>query len=114
MPIGTIKFFNATKSFGFIQPDDGSKDVFVHISAVERAGLGSLFENQKISFDLQRAERTRDAAAADLRDHSEYRAGVADGAQCLRDGGTIARWRLIAMNDLYSAGFRAGFFLRDR
>ena len=47
MPVGTIKFFTATKSFGFIQPDDGSKDVFVHISAVERAGLGSLFENQK-------------------------------------------------------------------
>ena len=54
MPAGTVKFFNATKGFGFIKPDDGSKDVFVHISAVERAGLGSLFENQKISFDLEK------------------------------------------------------------
>lgn len=114
MPTGTVRFFNATTGFGFIHPDDGSNDVFVHISVVERAGPGSLFENQKISFNLQRAERTRDAAADDRRDSSEYRAGVADGARCLRDGGTIARWRLIAMNDLYSAGFRAGFFLRDR
>jgi len=54
MPAGTVKFFNATKGYGFIRPDDGSKDVFVHISAVERAGLGSLFENQKISFDLEK------------------------------------------------------------
>lgn len=50
---GTVKFFNATKGFGFIKPDDGSKDVFVHISAVERAGLGTLSENQKVSFDTQ-------------------------------------------------------------
>ena len=53
MPIGTVKWFNAQKGFGFIQPDDGSKDVFVHISAVERAGLGSLHEGQKLSFDIQ-------------------------------------------------------------
>ncbi|HSC95438.1 MAG TPA: cold-shock protein [Burkholderiales bacterium] len=51
--IGTVKFFNSTKGFGFIQPDDGTKDVFVHISAVEAAGLGTLNENQKISFDKQ-------------------------------------------------------------
>ena len=51
---GTVKFFNATKGFGFIQPDDGSKDVFVHISAIEAAGLGSLSENQKVSFDVQK------------------------------------------------------------
>ena len=51
--IGTVKFFNVTKGFGFIQPDDGSKDVFVHISAVEAAGLGTLKENQKISFDKE-------------------------------------------------------------
>jgi CspA family cold shock protein len=51
--IGTVKFFNATKGFGFIQPDDGAKDVFVHISAVEAAGLGTLQENQKISFETQ-------------------------------------------------------------
>lgn len=54
MTTGTVKFFNSTKGFGFIQPDDGSKDVFVHISAVERAGLGTLRENQKVSFELER------------------------------------------------------------
>ena len=53
MNTGTVKFFNATKGFGFIKPDDGTKDVFVHISAVQRAGLGSLFENQKLSFELE-------------------------------------------------------------
>ena len=51
--IGTVKFFNATKGFGFIQPDNGNKDVFVHISAVEAAGLGMLQENQKISFEIE-------------------------------------------------------------
>jgi CspA family cold shock protein len=50
---GTVKFFNSTKGFGFIQPEDGSKDVFVHISAVELAGLSTLSENQKVSFDSQ-------------------------------------------------------------
>jgi CspA family cold shock protein len=53
MATGTVKFFNATKGFGFIQPDDGSKDVFVHISAVERAGMGTLSEKQKVAFELQ-------------------------------------------------------------
>jgi cold shock protein len=50
---GTVKFFNSTKGFGFIQPDDGSKDAFVHISAVERAGMSSLGEGQKVSYDLE-------------------------------------------------------------
>ncbi|WP_055045609.1 cold-shock protein [Devosia sp. A16] len=50
---GTVKFFNTTKGFGFIQPDDGTKDAFVHISAVERAGLGSLHEGQKLSYELE-------------------------------------------------------------
>ena len=54
MTNGTVKFFNTAKGFGFIQPDDGSKDVFVHISAVERAGLATLNENQKVSFELER------------------------------------------------------------
>ena len=51
MTTGTVKWFNATKGFGFIQPDDGGNDVFVHISAVERAGMGSLNEGQKLSFE---------------------------------------------------------------
>jgi CspA family cold shock protein len=52
MPTGTVKWFNAQKGYGFIQPDDGSKDVFVHISAVEGAGMGNLREGQKLSFDV--------------------------------------------------------------
>ena len=62
MTTGTVKFFNATKGFGFIQPDDGSKDVFVHISAVERAGLSTLKENQKISFEIERGKNGKIAA----------------------------------------------------
>jgi CspA family cold shock protein len=62
MATGTVKFFNATKGFGFIQPDDGSKDVFVHISAVERAGLGTLSENQQVSFDVQQAPNGKSSA----------------------------------------------------
>ncbi len=53
MAIGTVKWFNPTKGYGFIQPEDGSKDVFVHISAVERAGMNSLNEGQKVSYDVQ-------------------------------------------------------------
>jgi CspA family cold shock protein len=53
MPTGTVKFFNTQKGFGFIQPTDGSKDVFVHISAVERAGLSTLNEGDKLEFDLE-------------------------------------------------------------
>ena len=53
MATGTVKWFNATKGFGFIQPDDGGNDVFVHISAVERAGMGSLNEGQKLSFEAK-------------------------------------------------------------
>jgi CspA family cold shock protein len=52
MSVGTVKWFNATKGYGFIQPEDGSKDVFVHISAVERAGLHNLKEGQKIKYEL--------------------------------------------------------------
>ncbi len=67
MASGTVKWFNATKGFGFIQPDDGGADVFVHISAVERAGLGSLNEGQKISFELERDQRSGKMAAAQLK-----------------------------------------------
>ena len=61
MASGTVKWFNSTKGFGFIQPDSGGKDVFVHISAVDRAGLQGLNEGQKISYEVQ-SERGRDAA----------------------------------------------------
>ncbi len=57
MTSGTVKFFNATRGYGFISPDDGSKDVFVHISAVERSGLGQLSEGQKLSFEVQEDAR---------------------------------------------------------
>ncbi len=59
---GTVKFFNATKGFGFIAPQDGSKDVFVHISAVERAGLSTLTENQQVSFDVQKGDNGKFSA----------------------------------------------------
>lgn len=62
MITGTVKFFNTTKGFGFIAPEDGSKDVFVHISAVEQAGLGTLNENQKISFDVQKGNNGKFSA----------------------------------------------------
>jgi CspA family cold shock protein len=61
MPVGTVKFFNTQKGFGFIQPEDGSKDVFVHISAVERAGMRSLMEGQKVSYEVI-VERGKQAA----------------------------------------------------
>ena len=62
MPQGTVKWFNGTKGYGFIAPDDGSKDVFVHISAVERAGMRSLNEGQRINFELERSQQGRVAA----------------------------------------------------
>ena len=57
MTTGIVKFFNTTKGFGFIAPEDGSKDVFVHISAVESSGLGQLTDGQKVSFDVEQNER---------------------------------------------------------
>ena len=66
MSTGTVKWFNATKGFGFIQPDDGSTDVFVHISAVERAGLQSLNDGQKLSYDVVRDNRSGKSAADNL------------------------------------------------
>jgi len=67
MTQGTVKWFDGRKGFGFIQPDDGSKDVFVHISAVERAGMQSLSEGQKVSFEVVADRRTGKSAAEDLR-----------------------------------------------
>ena len=66
MQNGTVKWFNGQKGFGFIQPDDGGADVFVHISAVERAGLGSLSEGQKLSFELERDQRSGKTSAGQL------------------------------------------------
>jgi cold shock protein len=63
MSQGTVKWFNAQKGFGFIQPDDGSKDVFVHISAVERSGLGRLNEGQKLSYDVEQGQQGKTSAA---------------------------------------------------
>lgn len=62
MPAGTVKFFNSQKGFGFIQPDDGSKDVFVHVTALERAGISMLTEGQKVRFDVV-SERGKQAAS---------------------------------------------------
>jgi CspA family cold shock protein len=67
MAKGTVKWFNATKGFGFIQPDGGGKDAFVHISAVERAGLGTLNEGQKVEFDLVTDRRTGKTSADNLK-----------------------------------------------
>jgi CspA family cold shock protein len=62
MAVGTVKWFNAQKGYGFIQPDDGAKDVFVHISAVERANLGSLHEGQRLNYDIERGQQGKSSA----------------------------------------------------
>ncbi|MEI7573694.1 MAG: cold-shock protein [Phenylobacterium sp.] len=66
MSTGTVKWFNGTKGYGFIQPDEGGPDVFVHISAVERAGLRSLNEGQKVTFELERDKRSGKMSAGNL------------------------------------------------
>lgn len=67
MATGTVKWFNETKGYGFIQPDTGGKDVFVHISAVERAGLRTLVEGQKISYDVEADSRSGKESAGNLK-----------------------------------------------
>jgi CspA family cold shock protein len=67
MAIGTVKWFNSTKGFGFIQPEDGAADVFVHISAVERSGIGNLHEGQKVSFDSVLDPRKGKSSAENLK-----------------------------------------------
>jgi CspA family cold shock protein len=66
MTIGTVKWFNSQKGFGFIQPDTGGPDVFVHISAVERAGMSTLNEGQKVSFEIEKDKRSGKSAAGQL------------------------------------------------
>ena len=70
MPVGTVKWFNETKGFGFIQPDEGGDDAFVHITAVERSGMRTLRENQRVSYDLQQ-ERPGKMSATNLRSAEE-------------------------------------------
>ena len=67
MTTGTVKFYNGQKGFGFIQPDDGGKDVFVHATALERAGIRNLMEGQKVSFDIEEDRRTGKVAANNLK-----------------------------------------------
>ncbi|MDQ0394450.1 cold-shock protein [Labrys monachus] len=66
MNTGTVKFFNSTRGFGFIQPDSGASDVFVHISAVERAGMSTIVEGQKLSFDIVKDNRSGKTTAENL------------------------------------------------
>ena len=66
MPVGTVKWFNAQKGFGFIQPESGGQDVFVHISAVERAGMSNLNEGQKVKFEIVADKRTGKSSAGNL------------------------------------------------
>jgi cold shock protein len=67
MPTGTVKWFNATKGYGFIQPEDGSGDVFVHVSAVERAGMDTLQEGQRVTYEVQRDPKRGKSSAENLR-----------------------------------------------
>ncbi len=67
MAVGTVKWFNSTKGYGFIQPEDGGKDVFVHVSAVERSDLGSLNEGQRVEYELERDRRSGKESAVNLK-----------------------------------------------
>jgi CspA family cold shock protein len=68
MASGTVKFYNSAKGYGFIQPDDGGKDVFVHTTALERAGIRNLVEGQKVSFDVEADRRTGKTSATNIRE----------------------------------------------
>jgi CspA family cold shock protein len=80
MPTGTVKFFNEQKGYGFIQPDEGGQDAFVHISAVERAGMNTLRENQRVAYDLEEDRRGK-MAASNLRSADEAGGGDAPSDQ---------------------------------
>jgi len=79
MTIGTVKFFNESKGYGFIAPDEGGQDAFVHISAVENSGMRSLRENQRVSYDLEQDRRGK-MAAVNLKDASDATASGNDNA----------------------------------
>lgn len=80
MPIGTVKFFNDSKGYGFIQPDEGGNDAFVHITAVERAGMRSLRENQRVSYELEEDRRGK-MSAVNLQSAEDSAGGGAAPAQ---------------------------------
>ena len=88
MPIGTVKFFNDSKGYGFIAPETGGNDAFVHISAVERSGMRTLRENQRVSYDLEEDRRGK-MAAVNLQDASDT-AGADQGSSSSADGGESA------------------------
>lgn len=79
MPIGTVKFFNESKGYGFIAPETGGGDAFVHISAVEQSGMSTLRENQRVSYELQEDRRGK-MAAVNLKDASDAAAGEPEAA----------------------------------
>jgi CspA family cold shock protein len=79
MPIGTVKFFNESKGYGFIQPDGSGNDAFVHVTAVERAGMRSLVQNQRLSYDLEEDQRGK-TSAVNLKS-AEASAGAATGSE---------------------------------
>ena len=84
MPVGTVKFFNETKGYGFIAPDGGGQDAFVHISAVERAGMGTLRENQRVAYDLEEDRRGK-MAAGNLRSADDSAADEPTTGQAAND-----------------------------
>jgi CspA family cold shock protein len=86
MPTGTVKFFNENKGYGFIQPDEGGNDAFVHITAVERAGMRSLRENQRISYSLEQDQRGK-MAAVNLKSAEEATSAQPETGQADEDAG---------------------------
>ena len=99
MSMGTVKWFNATKGYGFIQPDDGGNDVFVHISAVERAGLGTLREGQKISYEIVADRRSGKSSADNLRAVHDEMVHVRRGIQRAQRAIECLAWKIVRHDD---------------
>ena len=91
MNTGTVKWFNSTKGFGFIQPDNGGADAFVHISAVERSGLFSLTEGQKLTYDLEQDRKSGKMSACNLQDLAQR--GTPDRSEATRRLPRILKWQ---------------------